>query len=289
MERSQPVAARETRRAAVRLAVALAMLTAVATGVAPARTSAQAGGVDRTAEARTLFEEGLRFVEAQQWQEAADRFGSVLAIRASATVSYNYASALEHLGRIVEATRVLRGVVADPSASREVVEAARKLLAAQEPRIGQLTVRLRGDTSDVLVTVDDQTLPEGSIGIPVPVDPGEHVIRATRNGLPLARRKVEVTEGSTSINVEIDVVPLPSAVAAEASPPADQAAQPLSLDTDSGDGGGSTWIWIAGGSVLAVGAMVLVGLIVANPSDPDPVHGNTDPPVLHGRVGASTP
>jgi len=265
-------------------ALLIAMLITAAFTLTSSVALAQGSTDASNAEARALFEEGLRFVESQQWQEAADRFGRVLAIRASVTVSYNYASALVHLNRIVEASRVLRGVVADPAAPREVLTAARTLLAEVEPRIGQVTVRLRGDTTDVLVTIDDKPLPEGSIGVPVPLDPGEHVVRATRGGVPLARRVVEVTDATPLTHVEIDVVPLPSAVAASAAPAGTSDTQPVPLNDTADDSGGGTWLWITGGSVLAVGAIVVVGLLIASPSDPDPVRGNVDPFVIRGRV-----
>lgn len=265
--------------------LALALLWNVCAIDGLSRVRAQAVPDAQTVEARKLFDEGLAFVERQEWQEAADRFGRVLAIRSSAIVSYNYASALVHLDRMVEASRALRGVVADPGASPEVVEAARTLLSGVEPRIGQLTVRLRGDTTDVLVTIDDEPLPEGSIGVPVPVDPGGHVVRATRGGLPIARREVEIHEGSPLLNVTIDVVPLPAAVAHEAgSTVAQDSPDTFASDRAATDEGGNAWVWIVGGSVLAVGTAVVVGLLVAGGSDADPVLGNTEPAVLRGKV-----
>jgi hypothetical protein len=244
----------------------------------------QTAGTDATAEARALFEEGLQFVEAQRWADAADRFGRVLAIRSSAIVSYNYASALVKLDRLVEASRALRGVIADPSASPEVVEAARALLEGVEPRIGQLTVRLRGDASNVVVTLDDEPLPEGSIGIAVPVDPGQRVVRVTRDGLPIARRVVNVMEGAPLHNLTIDVVPMPTEVAGT-SPNGPNGDPTHVATTDTSDSaGGTPWGWIIGGSVVAVGVAVVVGVLIATPSDPDPVRGNTDPAVVRGRV-----
>lgn len=248
----------------------------------------ETAGGDSTAEARALFEEGLQFVEGQQWAEAVDRFGRVLAIRSSAIVSYNYASALVKLDRLVEASRALRGVIADPSAASEVVEAARALLEGVEPRIGQLTVRLRGDTARVVVTLDDEALPEGSIGIAVPVDPGERVVRVTRDGLPIARRVVNVAEGAPLHNLTIDVVPMPTQVAGASpnGPNADRAH--LAANDNADSGGGTPWGWIIGGSVVAVGVAVVVAVLVA-PSDPDPVRGNTDPAVVRGRVALMQP
>jgi len=249
----------------------------------------EASGGDATAEARALFEEGLQFVEAQQWAEAVDRFGRVLAIRSSAIVSYNYASALVKLDRLVEASRALRGVIADPSAAPEVVEAARALLEGVEPRIGQLTVRLRGDTARVVVTLDDEPLPEGSIGIAVPVDPGERVVRVTRDGLPIARRVVNVAEGAPLHNLTIDVVPMPTEVAGTSPTGPDDDHARLAANENSDSGGGTPWGWIIGGGVVAVGVAVVVGVLVATPSDPDPVRGNTDPAVLRGRVALLQP
>jgi hypothetical protein len=259
----------------------------------PTASAQSTEGPDQTQEARRLFDEGLRYVESQQWEQAADRFGRVLAIRASAIVSYNYASALVHLGRMVEASRALRGVVADPAASPEVIEAARTMLSGVDTRIGQLTVRLRGDTTDVQITIDNEPLPEGSVGIPYPVDPGEHVVRATRGGRPIARRKVEIHEGAPLLNVTIDVIPMPDAVAAPGgtgsaaeSTSTNQAGHAEPTEADSEQGGKTPWMWIIGGSAVAVVAVVVVGVLIASPSEPDPLLGNGDPAVLHGRVGA---
>lgn len=281
------------RRRCVALGLALGLYVGSVQSATRAHAqAADAQAEDQTQSARRLFDEGLKFVESQHWEEAADRFGRVLAIRASAIVSYNYASALVHLNRMVEASRALRGVVADPNASPEVVEAARTLLSGVEPRIGQLTVRLHGDTTDVQITIDDEPLPEGDIGIPVPVDPGEHIVRATRGGLPIARRKVEIHEGAPLLNVTIDVVPLPGAVAAQNREGAQGNTSTIPTDERAerdDSGGGAPWLWIVGGSVVVVGAAVIIGLLVANPSDPDPVVGNTDPAVLRGKVTGAMP
>lgn len=267
------------------VAAVLAMCVVLQSGRGLAQ---QSPAPDQTAEARALFEEGLQFVEAQQWADAADRFGRVLAIRSSAIVSYNYASALVKLERLVEASRALRGVIADPSASSEVVEAARALLETVEPRIGQLTVRLRGDTANVVVMLDDEALPEGSVGIAVPVDPGERVVRVTRDGLPIARRVVNVLEGAPLYSLTIDVVPLPTDVASAAPAGTGNGDAGLTANDRSETDGGTPWGWIIGGSVLAVGAVV-VGVLLATPSEPDPVRGNTDPAVLRGRVSLLQP
>ena len=58
-----------------------------------------------TEEARRLFAEGIEFVEQERWAEAEERFRRVLVLRGSQVVAYNLASALEHLGRFVEAAR----------------------------------------------------------------------------------------------------------------------------------------------------------------------------------------
>ncbi len=80
-------------------------------------------------QARQLFAEGLDFVEHEDWVNAEDRFRRVLALRSSHVVTYNLASALMHLGRLVESSELLRSVVRDPSADATTHDAATQLLS----------------------------------------------------------------------------------------------------------------------------------------------------------------
>src|SRR5436853_2215378 len=111
---------------------ALCVLAAVCTA-SPA--AAQPSDAERTALARTLFDEGVGFVDHDRWSEAVDRFRRAYALRASPVIAFNLASALAEQGHPVESTELLRVVLHDPSTERRVRTAATDLLAAVSPRV----------------------------------------------------------------------------------------------------------------------------------------------------------
>ena len=69
----------------------------------PLSASAQQNEAERTALARTLFGEGVAFVDQQNWDEAVVRFRRAYALRPSPVVGFNLASALAEQGHPVEA------------------------------------------------------------------------------------------------------------------------------------------------------------------------------------------
>lgn len=175
-----------------------------------------------TAAARALFHQGLDLADQEVWDEAADRFERALALRWAAPIAYNLADALSRVGRLVEATEHLRAILRREDASAEVRAAAEELLGALEPRLGALTVRAEGAAGAEL-RLDERPLAPAMLGVPIPVDPGTHVVRALRDGETVERATVEVAEGARAeLNV---VVPAP----APADPPPIPAASPAEV------------------------------------------------------------
>lgn len=256
-----------------------------------------------TEEARKLFAEGLDFVEAEDWVQAEERFRRVLAMRGSHVVAYNLASALEHLGRLVEAAELLRPVARDASVEPRTQVAAERLLAQIEPRIGSLTVRLSGDSQGALVRLDDKQVQISEQVLTVSVDPGAHRVVVERDGVIAASRTVQVGgDASLQTSISIDIPPrLGASGSALGAKPAGPRRIPLGSLKPEGtrapkaavdrgppprDEGGSVlgawWLWTAVG-VVAVGAGVTVALLVLD-DEAKPVRGDTDPPVVRGKV-----
>ena len=71
------------------------------------------------AAARALFEEGVAAADAGDFPRAADRFERSYALRPSAVVGYNLASALSRTGRLVEAAGYLRRILYDRQAQQD--------------------------------------------------------------------------------------------------------------------------------------------------------------------------
>jgi hypothetical protein len=273
------------------LCVPLLGLAARAHALPPAQAEADKS-VD---EARQLFGEGLEFVEREDWANAEDRFRRVLALRSSHVVTYNLASALMHLGRLVESSELLRAIVHDPAADATTLEAAKQLLTETEPRIGSLTIRVSGDTTGASLRLDDKPIDLTGPVQTLSVDPGEHRV-AVMHGATEMAAKPALVGGDAPLQVEV-ALELPSpvapvsvahaavvaantqapAAASEQATPVSPVDQPTSHSIFS-----SPWFWVGVGAVVAAGAVSAVALAPATKASP--VSGDTSPQLIRGTV-----
>lgn len=234
-----------THRAPI-LATAIAVLVA-------STAAAQTDDAAARATARQLFEEGVAFVDAEQWPEAADRFERALALYDSTVIRFNLARVQAELGRLVEAAEHLRDVTRRPDGTEEVRAAATELLARIEPRIARLTVRVEGEVDEVLR--DGTPVPEAALGVGMPTDPGEHRIAARREGEEVAAESITLLDGEArevllrAVAVEVPIG-LPDPV-----PPV----EPTPIWQE-------WWLWTIVG-VVVVGAAVGIGVGVAVSQD----------------------
>ena len=223
----------------------------------------------RSAAARALFQEGLGFLDREEFPEAADRFERALAIRPSAQIAYNLSTALIAMGRLVRASEVLIVATRDGEAPRDVREAAERRRQEILPRIARLTVRTEGDRAEATVELDSRAMDWAMIGVAIPVDPGAHELVATRGGEVVAREPFEVEEaGSAEVTLSFPpVVPTPRETAATFVEP-----DPAPVVPPPEDESGSTWwIWAGLGAVVIAGAIVAVVLLA--PSEPNAIEG----------------
>jgi hypothetical protein len=260
------------------------------------RGDGESSSVDQ---ARQLFAEGLKFVEREDWAQAEDRFRRVLSLKSSHVVAYNLASALVHLGRMVESSELLRAIVRDPTAESGTREAATQLLSEIEPRIGSLTIRVSGDASGASLRVDDKQVElTGSIQT-ISVDPGEHRVALLRDGSELTA-KPALVGGDAPLQVEVllelNPAPAPEATAraAVAYRPAARHASPAAtpIAPEPGEAAKdeeasssvfkSPWLWAGAGAVVA--ATVVTIVLLAPAKKQSTLSGDTNPPVIHGRV-----
>lgn len=249
---------------------------------------------EELAQAREVFAEALELVEQERWSEAETRFRLVLEVRSSPVVSYNLASTLVHQGRLVDASEVLRGVVRDEEADQDSRDAAHQLLDEIEPRIGSLTVRLAGDTEGAELLIDDRPVEIGGVVQAVSVDPGTHVVALKRRGELVSTEHVEVG-GASPLHVEVRMeLPEPAdlRVAERAAQlDAQRELEIVSLPPEPrAEGGGiltEWWFWAGAGVLVAGGVATAVAL--AGGGTADPVSGDTEPPLIRGRVRMEMP
>ena len=234
------------------------------------------------ASARALFHQGVVCADAHDWSCAADRFGRARALHASPAILSNEAVALDHLGRVVEASEAYRAILRDSTASTELRATAQRGVAALAPRIGRLTLTVDGSLDGVVLWLDDEALDASVVGVAVPVDPGSHTVSARRAGDVVATQSVEAV-AARDARVTLILPPPPPVhdVSIEADPHATRG--PSGTGDEAGDAlADSTppshhelyeepWLWTIVG-VLVVGAAVGITVgVVTSSSDQTPM------------------
>lgn len=270
----------------MRLLFACLLLYVTALPAMPA--FAQSPDAARSASARSLFEEGVKNADAGEWSEAADRFQRALSLRDSQVIRYNLAAALSELGRVVEASELLRQVDRDPAIDAALRADVQSKLSAVSARIAKLTVSLDPPDSEVTVVLDDHPLAGAMLGVAMPTDPGEHNLRALRGEEEVDAQQLTLTDGAEqSVTLATKRVATPSEAAATVVPVAAPGEEPAS-DRDHRDGRRSKLLWWGvGAGVVAVVAIAVVSAMAVNGSsetDEKPYQGDFDPPSVPVKV-----
>lgn len=246
---------------------------------------ARAQDPETTASARALFDEGVTLADRGEWETAADRFRRSQALRPSPVVAFNLARADVQIGRLVEASELLRPITRDDGAQPRLRDAASALLTEITPRIARLRVELSGDRRDATIAVDGRPLPDAAIGVDRPTDPGDRVITATRGDAEIASARVTLAPGASE-SVSLELPPRPDivhvATPTEAAQAATAGAGPASGPSNRDDEGGSAlpWILVGAGAAVAIAATVIVILLVGNGGTANPVSGNLQPGII---------
>jgi hypothetical protein len=160
-----------------------AFTVAAAIGLA---TSVALGQSDiERAGARSAAEAGVQAYRDGKYQEALDLFKRAESLFHAPPHLLYIARAEEKLGHLVAAKEAYNKIVREPLAASAppAFASARKdaetELAALGPRVPVMTVLVTGNGANgAVVTVDGTELPKALVGIPFPIDPGEHSFQA---------------------------------------------------------------------------------------------------------------
>ena len=155
---------------------------------------------EERAAARAAATEGVQLLEQGRYAEALDCLRRAEALVHAPTHLLYIARAQAKLGMLVEASetyvRIQHEALA-PDAPRAFVDA--QATAAQEGRdidahLPTLLIRVEGPAApDAAVTMDGTPLPPAMIGMAVPANPGDHVVRATAKDGMRAEVRVRLT------------------------------------------------------------------------------------------------
>ncbi len=248
----------------------------------PAR--AQEAAETTLEEARRWLESGLEAAAQERWSEARDAFARAHDLAPRPGLLLNLAAAEVELGELRAALdhyeQVLEGRAEERTEAQEAE--ARRAVGALRARIPLAVVQLEGGRPGDQVEVDGARVEPG---VDVPIDPGEHVATAIRDGAVIARERFSVRENEQH-EVRLTVVAPPDVAALDEAPQARArtAQAPVGGEPEPGWLEGavrSPWAWAALGATLA--AVIVVVIVVAAPSTDEPFQGSLDPGVLRVR------
>jgi hypothetical protein len=246
------------------LAIVLAAVAGLTTTASAQETDPEA---EDTARARTLFSEGVALAAEEEFADAADRFRAAYAIHPTPAIAYNLAAALVKLDLLLEASELVRSVTNDPESSPQVRQLAEALRPQIDERMARLTVRVDGDIGSARVNVDEREMRNQELGVPFPMDPGDHVVAAVRNGEVLEQQPVTLeVAGSAEVTLAASTWPPEEEEIVDVPPPEPG---PAFYET--------WWFWTIVGLAVVGGT---VAVILAASGTEDPVAGNATPGVV---------
>jgi hypothetical protein len=246
---------------------------------------------EERAGARAAATEGARAYQERRWADSVDLFTRAESLVHSPVHLLYIARSRAQLGQLVEAReyylKVTReNIAADsPAAFLQAKQDAQTELASLEPRLAYITVSVQGRSpNEVTVTMDGKVVPPALVGVPRPVNPGEHAFQAGAQGQQSSVTKVSVKEGGreTVVLTLEDAQPAAASTAPATAAPAADSGQPSAPvagpagapggpapPADAGvqpeTGEGPNWMRIGSYASLGVGAIGLgmgIGFLV---------------------------
>ena len=215
--------------------VASALLAASLLGLS---SSAFGQSDEQRAGARSLATEGARAFNEGRFKDAVDMFSKAESLVHAPPHLLFMARAHAKLGQFVRAREAYLKIVKEqlspnaPQAFRDAQSAAEEERKQVEPHIGRLTIKVEGaeGAKDLSVAVDGQPVSAVLLGVPQPMDPGDHTVTATATGFKGAPASVSLKDagqGSVVVKMEVDnSVPPPAAAPVATSGPAPASAAP---------------------------------------------------------------
>jgi hypothetical protein len=252
---------------------------------APIRARAEGADPARTAAARTAFDEGVERADAHDFEAARTLFERAMALRDSPVIRFNLGMVLVELGKLVEASELFRTLSLDERAAAELRGRAGEQYEALRPRLAFLRVVLEPASASAQVELDTRTLSADELGMSMPVDPGEHALRATREGRALAVEHVRLDEGEArSVSLQVSE---PAAPVLAAAAPLPLAPAPLSPPVDEAEPHPKRKrriAWAIAGTAVALASGALTGFLLAGRRGGGGSHGDFDPPSVGVKV-----
>lgn len=256
------------------------LIAAIASAIACAGGTAMAQGAPHDAvAAEAAFAEARALLRQGNYAEACPKLETSYALDPALGTLLNLGDCFERTGRTASAWvryREAAGMAVQQN-QREREGIARVRIAALEPRLCRLVVEA-SDRPGLEVRRDGALVASAALGLPVPIDPGPHVVEASAPGGAPFRARIDVKAPERGAPCPQSVVAIPAILEGERAAPAAAPRAPLSptaIDlgppTSALAGGGpsppSTWraphtvaVAVAAGGLVAMSVTTIFAL-----------------------------
>ena len=221
---------------------------------------------EQRAGARTLATEGAAAFNDGRFKDAVDLFARAESLVHAPPHLLFMARAHAKLGQFVKAREAYMKIAKEqlspnaPQAFRDAQVTAEEERKQVEPHIGRLLVKVEGaeGAKDLSVAIDGQPFSAVMLGVPQPMDPGEHTVTAAATGFKAAPAKVTLKDagsGAVTLKLEVDQSAPPPAGATPAEPAAGAGVVSTPTGEPPSDAGPAK-----GGNGMRIGSYVAFGV-----------------------------
>jgi hypothetical protein len=190
-------------------------------------TTAPAFGAPTASEkaaAEALFHKGTELMQAHSYADACAKFEASNAIEPGLGVKLWLADCYDHVGRTASAWALFSeaAAMAQKTGQDDRSRAASERASDLEKRLStlELVPPKQGLPTDAGVTLDGGAISAGSVGAPLPVDPGEHTVVVSAPGYKSRTLRQTVPTGPASVKLALKALePAPAQLATPAAGP----------------------------------------------------------------------
>lgn len=232
------------------------------TFVAALAATSSPARADGTETAQSLFDEAKSLALAGRWAEACPKLEKSEQLEPNMLTLYRLGDCYEHVDRLASAWShyVEAAELAKTAGSAARYDQAIARANALHPRLGVVHVVVESPAPDEHVDVDGYPIKRELFGAEIPLDAGEHVLRAGAPGKVDATTRVRVVDGEKA---NVTVPALADASTAPPPPPPPKETHPPPPAPPKASSRWSTMRTVgavsAGAGVLALGASVALG------------------------------
>lgn len=244
-------------------------------------TAAHAQGASNEAAAQALFDEGRALVQAGKFAEACPKFAESERLSPGAGTLLNLGACYEKNGQTASAWATYADAASEAKNANRADWAtrAKQRMSALAPDLSKLSIVVPAETARATgleIKRDGVVVGQTEWALPIPVDPGPHVIEAKAPGfkkwsavVQVGPKRDQVVEKVPALEAEPTETPLPPRPQEVAPPPPVE--QKPAPEASRGNAQRAIGIGVAAGGVVGIGVGVVFGLFASGKkSDAEP-------------------